>query len=116
MQALARHLRNHQTHAELRLWHRLRRKQIHGVQAYRQRPVAGYIVDFYIPAAKLVIEVDGSQHHTLDGFEADRRRDAALGKFGFTVLRFDNRQVLLETDAVVEEIARQVARRLHLGE
>ena len=114
MKALARHLRSNPTQAELQLWQRLRRKQIHGVQAYRQRPVGAYIVDFYIPRAKLVIEVDGSQHHTSEGRTADKQRETALGALGLKVLRFDNRQVLLETDAVMQVIADEIARRLNL--
>ena len=55
----ARALRTNPTDAELHLWHRLRRKQILAVQFYRQKAIGIYIVDFYAPAAKLVIEVDG---------------------------------------------------------
>ena len=58
----ARSLRTKPTDAELHLWQRLRRKQILGVQFYRQKPIANYIADFYAPAAKLVVEVDGAQH------------------------------------------------------
>ena len=50
------------TDAERMLWQRLRRKQIHGLQFYRQKPLLSYIVDFYCPQAALVIELDGSQH------------------------------------------------------
>ena len=49
------------TDAEHRLWFRLRRKQLLGVQFYRQKPIGKYIVDFYSPAVALVIEVDGGQ-------------------------------------------------------
>ncbi len=52
----ARCLRTKPTDAELHLWHRLRRKQILGVQFYRQKPIANYIADFYAPAAKLVVD------------------------------------------------------------
>jgi very-short-patch-repair endonuclease len=58
----ARSLRTKPTDAELHLWHRLRRKQILGVQFYRQKPIANYIADFYAPVAKLVVELDGAQH------------------------------------------------------
>ena len=56
-------LRASLTDAERRLWNRLRRKQILGVQFYRQEPIGNYIVDFYAPATRLVVEVDGA-HHT----------------------------------------------------
>lgn len=88
------------------MWSRLRRKQLHGVQFYRQKPLGEYVVDFYAPAIRLVIEVDGSQHFEAAAMVADEPRSAALRRMGLQVLRFGNRQVLLETDAVVEEIWR----------
>lgn len=63
-----------------------------------------YIVDFYCAKAKLVIELDGGQHYEKNHQENDRLRDKELVCLGFTVLRFDNRQVLLQIDNVVEEI------------
>ena len=100
----SRDLRNNMTDAEQMLWQRLRRKQILGLQFYRQKPILNFIVDFYCPAANLVIECDGSQHYTIDGLAADRARDQALGQLGLNVLRFDNRQILTEIDAMVEQI------------
>ena len=100
----ARDLRNNMTDAELLLWSKLRRKQILGLQFYRQKPILNYIVDFYCASASLVIECDGSQHYTNEGLEADRIRDEALAQLGLKVLRFDNRQVLGEIDAVVEMV------------
>jgi len=61
-------------------------------------------VDFYCPAANLVIECDGGQHFTVEGLEADRVRDEALDQLGLIVLRFENGQVLGEIDVVVEQI------------
>ena len=100
----SRTLRTDMTDAERVLWHRLRRKQIQGVQFYRQKPLLAYIVDFYCPAVKLVIELDGSQHFEEDHQAKDQVRDDALAGLGLRVLRFDNRQVLLEMDAVLEMI------------
>ncbi len=102
--SIARILRLRMTEAEQRLWFRLRRKQLHGVQFYRQKPLGDYIVDFYAPAAGLVVEVDGSQHLEDAAMLADAQRTAVLRNMGLHVLRFDNRQVLLETDAVIERI------------
>ena len=93
------------TDAEQRLWQRLRRKQINGWQFYRQKPIGAYIVDFYCPTAMLVVEVDGGQHLDPQHLAADRRRDTFLENLGLRVLRFDNRQILLETEAVVAAIA-----------
>ena len=97
-------LRNSMTDAEQVLWQRLRRKQILDVQFYRQKPILNFIVDFYCPQAKLIIECDGSQHHTLEGLESDAHRDDMLNQLGLTILRFDNRQILLEIDAVCQVI------------
>ena len=100
----SRDLRNNMTDAEQLLWQRLRRKQILGLQFYRQKPILNFIVDFYCPAANLVIECDGGQHYTAEGLEADRARDLALAQLGLNMLRFDNRQILTEIDGVVEKI------------
>lgn|SRR5690606_14042891 len=97
-------LRNHMTDAEKLLWSRLRNKQILGLQFYRQKPILNYIIDFYCPAANLVIECDGSQHFIDEGLEADRVRDEALAQLGLKVLRFDNGQVMRQLDDVVEVI------------
>jgi very-short-patch-repair endonuclease len=107
----ARDLRGRMTDAEQLLWTRLRRKQLHGVQFYRQKPLGPYIVDFFAPQAGLVVEVDGSQHAEADHFERDRLRDQCLAEEGLLVLRFNNRDVLLEIDAVLERIAEEILRR-----
>jgi very-short-patch-repair endonuclease len=104
----ARTLRTNLTDAEQRLWRRLRGKQLLGVQFYRQRPIGNYIVDFYAPAVRLVIEVDGAQHFDAAQVRYDRRRSEYLEQHGLRVLRFDDRQVLLEPEVVAQEIFRAV--------
>ena len=104
----ARKLRNAMTDAERHLWVWLRRKQLEGVQFYRQRPIARYVVDFYAPAARLVVEIDGSQHLEAKNQSYDENRTAALALRELRVLRFDNRQVLVETRAVLDEILRAI--------
>ena len=99
------------TDAECRLWTCLRRKQIESVPFYRQRPIGSDIVDFYAPAARLVVEVDGAQHMEAKGQAYDENRTEFLASRGIRVLRFDNRQVLAETRAVLEEILRAVRER-----
>ena len=69
-------------------------------------------MDLYCSAAKLVIECDGGQHYTEEGSSADQIRDQALSELGLVVLRFSNRQILTETDAVVEQIYSVVKQRL----
>jgi very-short-patch-repair endonuclease len=112
LKANARQLRQNLTDGELSLWRRLRGKQLAGVQFYRQKPIGGYIVDFYAPKAKLVIEIDGSQHLEAPHAEKDRERDECLGRLGLMVLRINSRQVLKETEAVLELIYQTMAKRL----
>ena len=97
-------LRHEMTDAEKRLWGRLRLRQIGGHWFYRQKPIGDYIVDFYCPKARLVIEVDGGQHFSGEIIENDRIRDEYLGSLGLKVLRFANNDVLTHIDAVVESI------------
>ena len=108
----SRSFRTNMTDAEQVLWQRIRRKQIQGVQFYRQKPLSTFVVDFYCPVAKLVIELDGSQHLAEEHQTKDQERDAALTGSGLRVLRFDNRQILLETDAVLEVIDKIVKDRV----
>jgi very-short-patch-repair endonuclease len=108
LRARARQLRNNLTDAEKQLWNRLRGEQILGIQFYRQRPIGNYIVDFYAPTMRLVIEVDGGQHLEPAQERYDKQRSEYLAKVGLRVLRFDDRQVFLVLDAVMEEIYRAV--------
>jgi very-short-patch-repair endonuclease len=101
----ARGLRRHQTDAEAKLWSRLRNRQVDGWRFKRQVPRGPYIVDFYCADAGLVVEVDGAQHLE-ERAEHDRRRTAFLESQGLTVLRFWNREVLVDIDATVEGIYR----------
>jgi len=104
----ARSLRKNMTDAEQALWGKVRRKQVHGLQFYRQKPLLSFIVDFYCPKARLVIELDGSQHFEPDHQIKDQARDGQLVALGLRVLRFNNRQVLKELDAVIAVIWREV--------
>ena len=76
----SRDLRSNMTDVEQLLWSRLRRKQILGLQFYRQKSLLNYIVDFYCPAVNLVIECDSGQHYTEDGLEAHRNRELTLNE------------------------------------
>ena len=112
LKATGRQLRQNLTDSECALWRRLRGKQLLGVQFYQQKPIGNYIVDFYAPKAKLVIEIDGSQHLEAPHVEKDRERDEHLGRLGLTVLRINGRQVLKETEAVVELIYQTITTQL----
>lgn len=108
----SRELRSNMTDAEQILWQKLRGKQILGVQFHRQKPILNFIVDFYCPKAKLIIECDGSQHYTEDGLFADRQRDEALNQLGLRVLRFSNFQIIDELEAVCEFIYQVIEEKL----
>ena len=110
----ARQLRKNLTDSEAALWSRLRNKQLLGIQFYRQKPIGEYIVDFFAPRAKLVVEVDGAQHMEGDHALKDRTRDGYLVSLGLKVLRFNSREVLKESDAVVEAIYRIAAEQLNV--
>jgi very-short-patch-repair endonuclease len=97
-------LRTHMTDAEKVLWMKLRRKQLKGYQFYRQKIVGDYIVDFYCPGARLIVEVDGEQHYGPEEMAKDRERDNYLREQGLNVLRFSDREVLVERESVLEKI------------
>ncbi len=112
LKPFSRNLRSNMTDAEQLLWSKLRRKQILGLQFYRQKPLANYIVDFYCAAANLVIELDGSQHFEPSHQASDTERDRVLESMGIQVLRFDNRQVLTELDAVMSVVFNTVEKQI----
>jgi very-short-patch-repair endonuclease len=104
LQQFARDLRKNMTDAEKRVWAGIRRKQLKGCQFYRQKNIGNYIVDFYCPAAKLLIEIDGGQHYSEDGLWKDKVRDSYLTSLGFRVLRFSDREVFESIEGVLETI------------
>jgi very-short-patch-repair endonuclease len=106
LKSRSRELRSKMTDAEIALWTKLRRKQLYGLQFYRQKPLGHFIVDFYCPSASLVIELDGGQHYTKQGVNSDSLRDAELSRLGLNVLRFSNLDVLGNMDGVVATIVR----------
>jgi len=100
----SRELRNNMTDTERALWSKLRRKQLKGYQFYRQKIIGNYIVDFYCPKARLVVEVDGAQHYSEEMLEADKQREDYLRGSALTVRRFSNLEVRKSLDGVVERI------------
>ena len=99
-------LRKNLTEPERRLWHSIRSQQL-GVKVRRQHGIGPYIVDFYIPKSKLVIEIDGNSHYeTEDAMQADKDkdRDSYLNSLGLRVVRYRNDQVMKEIDSVLEDI------------
>jgi very-short-patch-repair endonuclease len=99
----ARRLRREQTEWEHNLWTRLRRRQLKGFKFRRQHPIGPFFADFFCPEAKLVIEIDGSQH--ADELALDKNRTEFLRDAGYSVLRFWNHEIRAEIDAVMQRIA-----------
>ena len=104
LKLVSRNLRKGATDAERHLWPRLRGKQLKGLQFYRQKVLGRYIVDFYCPKAQLVVELDGGQHYEEIVKERDNARDKVLKELGLKVLRFSDREVFENTNAVMEKI------------
>ena len=101
--ALARGLRRRMTDAERVLWRHLRGRRFERWKFRRQHQLSNYIVDFVCLAAGIVIELDGGQH--LENAGNDEKRTAILEASGFRVIRFWNDDVLLRTEAVLDEIS-----------
>ncbi|MBR5344907.1 MAG: endonuclease domain-containing protein [Clostridia bacterium] len=98
----ARELRREMTPYERKLWYLFLRK--YPVKVYKQRIIGSFIVDFYCASAKLVIELDGSQHFSDQGIAYDSQRSVCLERNGLKVLRFSNREIDEEFAAVCRAI------------
>ncbi len=96
--AKARELRKNLTEGEQALWKHLRMRRLAGYKFRRQQPIGPYIVDFVSFERRLIIEVDGGQHFQQVDYDAERT--VYLEAQGYQVLRFWNRQVLEEIEAV----------------
>jgi very-short-patch-repair endonuclease len=87
----------------------LQRGQLGGLSFRRQHPIGRYIVDFYCPAIRLAIEVDGGQHNNIHRQLSDQQRTKLLGNKGIKVLHFWNNEILENIEGVWEVIARTAA-------
>lgn len=105
----ARILRKADNDAEKALWSELKGRQLNGAKFTRQLPIGPYFADFACREAKLVIELDGSQHVES---EHDRKRDQFMVGQGWSVLRFWNIDALVERDAVVDTVLAALEQRL----
>lgn len=105
----ARELRKQMTPQERKLWYLFLRR--YPVKIYKQRIIESFIVDFYCSSARLVIEVDGSQHYTEQGKAYDAERSAVLERYGLEVLRFSNCEVDYEFPYVCEKIHKMIQNR-----
>ena len=98
----ARALRRNMTREERHLWYDCLKEL--PIPVKRQKVIENYIVDFYIPQAGIVIELDGSQHFADSGREQDLARDQRLNELGMLVLRYSNADVNLRVRAVCDDI------------
>lgn len=114
MKETARSLRKNMTRQEKHLWYDFLRD--YPVKWYRQRSVDRFIVDFFCFKARLVIELDGSQHYTEDGMEYDSIRTDILEKYNLEVLRFTNMEVDANFRDICETIDGKVRERVQLPE
>ena len=105
----ARELRREMTPHERKLWYLFLRD--YPVKIYKQRIIKSFIVDFYCHAAKLVIEVDGSQHYTEDGEAYDEERTQILSSYGLRVLRFSNYEIDTQFTGVCDQIDQVIQER-----
>jgi very-short-patch-repair endonuclease len=99
-----RELRQNQTEAENILWDLIRNRKLQGKRFKRQHSIETYIVDFFCPQEKLIIELDGQHHFTEHGKQQDHHRDMHLVDLGFKVLRFENHKLLNNPETVLQEI------------
>jgi len=107
---LAKNLRKRSTDAELLLWSRVRAGRFESLRFRRQHPIGQHIVDFVCLEKKLVIELDGGQHNLPDNIQKDKQRDAWLEKEGYTVVRFWDNEVIMNTNGVLEVIRERLYR------
>lgn len=106
---LAKNLRKSATREEKHLWYDFLSR--YEIRFQRQKSIDNYIADFYCHKAKLVVELDGSQHYTEDGRHDDELRTEVLEEYGLRVIRITNKQIKTNfrgvcryIDRVVEEI------------
>jgi very-short-patch-repair endonuclease len=111
----ARTQRKKMSHAELKLWLRLRSRQLLGLKFRRQHPIGPYIVDFACLRHKLIIEVDGGGHTRDAQIIHDKKRTAFLNQAGWQVVRYWNFAIHEDLDSVVESIAEELWNRAPNG-
>ena len=108
----SRKLRKEMTEQEKRLWYCFLKN--YPVKFVRQRPIGSYIADFYCSKAKLIIELDGSQHYTDEGKEYDENRTYVINQFDVEVIRFSNHDINTSFEGVCIEIDKVISQKLNI--
>ncbi len=106
--AKAYELRQNMTTAEKLLWDELRNRRVFKVKFRRQHPIDIFIVDFYCHEIKLAIEVDGEIHSETEIRKYDDGRTHDIEKYGITILRFSNNQVINDLGSVKQMILEKI--------
>jgi very-short-patch-repair endonuclease len=104
-------LRKHGTSTEALLWKYLQKKQVLGKKFRRQASIGPYIVDFYCPECRVIVELDGAPHDEVLTAEYDSARTQYLEQYGMKVIRFENRLVADNPEAVLEAIRQALSER-----
>ena len=107
---IARILRHNMTRQEKHLWYDF--LQHYPIKIYKQRIVDDFIADFYCYQARLIIEIDGSQHYTAQGKARDEARTEVLKKYGLFVLRFSNKDIDEKFKGVCDTIDKAIQERV----
>jgi len=104
MEVYRKNLRNNGTSAEAFLWNHLKESKLEGRKFRRQHSIKRFIVDFYCPSEKLIVELDGQVHFNEIAQEYDRKREKELKDLGFTIIRFENKMVFDFMPSVLKDI------------
>lgn len=107
---VAKGLRKNATRQENHLWYDFLRT--YPVRFQRQKAIDHFIVDFYCHTAKLVVEVDGTQHYTEQGLAYDAERNAVLEQYGLKVIRFSNGDIDRQFSAVCDMVHHEIQERM----
>ena len=102
----SRELRKNMTPEEKHLWYDFLKNL--DITVHRQKVIFDFIVDFYIPSCKIVIELDGSQHYEKENHKNDKERDLKLSSEGITVLRYTNLQIKRDFENVCKDILNSI--------
>ena len=108
LKQLRRELRRNQTEAEKIFWTHMRNKQFYGMKFFRQYSIGPHILDFYCPAMRLAIELDGGQHAEEETREYDKLRTDYLKTKGIDVIRFWNNDVIQNIEGILMEIEKRI--------
>ncbi|WP_157470937.1 endonuclease domain-containing protein [Gracilimonas tropica] len=109
---LRRELRQNMTEAEEMLWERVRNKKLCGVRVKRQYGFGPYVVDFFVPKANLVIEVDGKIHLSKEQKVRDKNKDTFLRKNSIEVIRIKNEEIFEDIDAAIAKLEFIIGKRI----